>query len=137
MEKEERLIPSSEIEFTFVRSSGPGGQNVNKVNSKAVLRWNLLKSPTLYEDTRARLLEKLGSKLTRDGEVLISSDVYRDQLRNKEDCLDKLDRLIRNALHVDKKRKKSKPSYSSVKKAEVKKKKHSEKKKNRKFSYDD
>src|SRR5688572_21533888 len=118
-------IPLSEIEFTYVRSSGPGGQNVNKVNSKAVMRWNLVSSSILGEDARARVLRKLGPSLTRDGDVLLSSDRYRDQGRNREDCLEKLRALLVAALHREKPRKKSKPSFSSRKRAESSKKAHS------------
>jgi len=124
-------IPYSEFEFSFVRSSGPGGQNVNKVNSKAVLRWNLLKSQSLDEETRARLLQKLATKLTTEFELILTSDVYRDQQRNREECITKFYAMIQAALIIPKKRKKSKPSWTSRVKAKESKKKHSEKKRNR------
>ena len=72
-------IPHSEFAWTFVRSSGPGGQNVNKVSSKAVLRWPLLASPSLPADVRERFLTSFGSRLTNEGELLITSQRYRDQ----------------------------------------------------------
>ena len=128
-------IPSSEFEFTFVRSSGPGGQNVNKVNSKAVLRWNLHASQSISLDVRLRLAEKLSDKLNDDGDLVLTSDRFRDQGRNREDVMEKFHALIAQALHVAKKRKKTKQSYTSKLKAKKSNKLHSEKKKNRSFKY--
>jgi ribosome-associated protein len=106
-------IEESELEFSFVRSSGPGGQNVNKVNSKAVLRWNLAASPSLRAETRARLLERLGTRLTRAGELLVASDRWRDQPRNREDCVERLRALVTAALHVDRTRRATRPTRGS------------------------
>jgi ribosome-associated protein len=106
-------IPPGELELTYVRSSGPGGQNVNKVNSKAVLRWNLQASPSVLEWMRAKLIERLGPKLTRAGEIILTSDRYRDQLQNREDCLDKLRALLVQALAEAKPRKETRPTRSS------------------------
>lgn len=125
-------VPESEFEFDFVRSSGPGGQNVNKVNSKAVLHWNIVESPSLSEDARARLLSKLASKINKEGQLVLSSDRYRDQTRNREDCLEKLKGLVSGALQRVKPRKKTRPSRSSQIKAKKRKRQHSEKKKLRK-----
>jgi ribosome-associated protein len=121
-------IPISEIEFTYARSSGPGGQNVNKVNSKAILRWNLLTSSGLTEELRGRLMNKLSVKLNQEGDLLISSDIYRDQIRNREECLEKLKIALAAAAVKPKRRKKTKPSYSSTQRAKESKKRHSEKK---------
>ena len=98
------FISASEVEFTYARSSGPGGQNVNKVNSKAILRWNLLNSPSLNEEYRTTLLGKLSGKLNQEGDLLISSDVYRDQIRNREECLLRFKNVIAAALLKPKKR---------------------------------
>jgi ribosome-associated protein len=122
-------IPDSEFEFSFARSSGPGGQNVNKVNSKAVLKWDLHSSPSITEDERLRLLEKL--KLNESGQVVLMSDRFRDQKKNREDCIQKFGAMIEQALHVPKKRKKTRQSYSSRLKAKESKRRHSEKKSRR------
>ena len=123
------VIPEAELELTYVRSSGPGGQNVNKVNSKAVLRWNLAQSPSVPEDLRERLLAKLAPRLTRDGELLLASDRFRDQGRNREDCLEKLKGILSAALFVPKARKESKPSRSSIRRVKEAKSRTSAKKK--------
>ncbi len=111
-------IPEWELEFSFVRSSGPGGQNVNKVNSKCQLRWNVLSSASIPAHLRDRVLGKLQPKLTVAGDLVVSSDVYRDQPRNKEDCLKKLQELVLSACRVEKTRKATKPTRSSQKKRE-------------------
>jgi len=124
-------IPMSEFEFSFARSSGPGGQNVNKVNSKALLRWNIVESKSLPEDVLARFIEKFQSRLTGEGELVIQSDRFRDQLRNQEDCLEKLRSLLLEVAVPPKLRRKTKPSRSAKKKRVESKKKHSEKKMSR------
>jgi ribosome-associated protein len=126
-------IPDAEFSFSFARSSGPGGQNVNKVNSKAVLKWNLNESLSVTDEQRSRLLSKL--KLNESGELVVMSDRFRDQGRNKEDCIEKFYALIEQALHVPKKRKKTKKSYSSQLNAKESKKRHSQKKGLRAFRY--
>ena len=130
-------IPEWEISLTYVRSSGPGGQNVNKVNSKAVLRWNLRHSPSLDEVMRARLLAKLASRLTREGELLISSDVYREQGRNREDCLEKLRALLFEASQVPKIRRCTQPTKGSQRRRREAKSHHGQKKKMRSGRLDD
>src|SRR6187200_1408056 len=89
-------IPFEELEFTYSRSSGPGGQNVNKVNSKALLRWPMLASPSLPSAVRERFLARYGNKLTNEGDLLITSQLYRDQEKNREDCLEKLREMVRS-----------------------------------------
>lgn len=103
-------IPRSEIEFTFTRSSGPGGQNVNKVNSKAVLRWNPVTSASLSEDVRARFIARFGVKLTTEGDLVIASDRFRDREKNIADCLAKLQAMIDQIALPPKPRKPSRPS---------------------------
>jgi ribosome-associated protein len=106
-------IPLDEFEFTYVRSSGPGGQNVNKVNSKAVLRWNLAASPTLPEDVRRRFLESFSSRVTTGGELVVSSERFRDQKQNADDCVEKVRTLLAAVARPPKKRIKTKPSRAS------------------------
>ena len=106
-------IPRAEFRFEFARSGGPGGQNVNKVNSKAVLRWVPGASPSLPPAVRDRLLRSAGSRLTKDGELLVSSQLTRDQGRNIEDCLDKLRLLVLAAARPPKARRASRPTLAS------------------------
>jgi ribosome-associated protein len=100
-------IPRREIHFSFVRSSGPGGQNVNKVASKAVLRWSPGESSSLPSDVRTRLLSQCARRLNDRGELVLSSQRFRDQPKNIDDCLAKLRSLILTAATVPKKRKKT------------------------------
>lgn len=125
------IIPESELEFSYVRSSGPGGQNVNKVNSKVVLRWNLLTTGVIGPEARARFMERFGSKVNQLGEVILTSDRHRDQPRNREDCIEKLTAMLKEIQFPPKKRKKSKPSRSSQRKRVESKKRHSDKKSSR------
>jgi ribosome-associated protein len=103
-------IPDEEFTWSFVRSGGPGGQNVNKVASKAVLRWNLDASPSLPDEVKARLRQQQRHRVTNEGDFLLTSQRYRDQERNRLDCLDKLRAFVLLATIVPKVRKKSKPT---------------------------
>ena len=106
-------IPLREFEFTFVRSSGPGGQNVNKVNSKAVLRWDITRSPSLPEAIRTRFFEQFSRRINQDGSILITSQRFRDQGRNTGDCLEKLRQMLATAAIAPTPRKATRPSYGS------------------------
>ncbi|HVV81611.1 MAG TPA: alternative ribosome rescue aminoacyl-tRNA hydrolase ArfB [Kofleriaceae bacterium] len=103
-------IPVDELRFAFARSSGPGGQNVNKVASKVELRWTPGDSTALGPDDRAWLLAKLGGRLTTEGELIVVSEKTRDQLVNRGDATDKLVAIVRAALVRPKPRKATKPS---------------------------
>jgi ribosome-associated protein len=118
-----------ELEFSTSRSSGPGGQNVNKVNTKVTLRWNVKDSGLLTPDEKELLLQKLTARLTTDGTLLINAQEKRSQLQNKEETLSKLEQLLKQALTKKKKRKATKPSKSAVQSRLHKKKKHADKKK--------
>ncbi len=121
-------VPFAELEFTYARSSGPGGQNVNKVNSKAVLRWNLRDSTAIPLEVKNRFLQAYGAKVNQDGELILTSDIYRDQIRNKEDCIERLNEMLQAVAVPPKKRKKTKPSKSSQRKRIESKKRQSDKK---------
>ncbi len=108
------VIPANELAVSFARSSGPGGQNVNKVNSKAVVRWNFHASTALSDDVKLRFAACFPTRISQAGEVIVSSDSHRDQGRNLSDCYEKLRQLIQAAMVVPRQRKKSKPSYGSI-----------------------
>jgi ribosome-associated protein len=124
-------IPDNELQWSFVRSGGPGGQNVNKVASKAVLRWNVAASSSLPEDVKARLHAQQRNRITTEGDLIVTSQRYRDQERNKEDCLEKLQDMILRACIVPKSRKASKPSRASRERRLQVKRRRSEVKKTR------
>jgi ribosome-associated protein len=107
-------IPHDEFEFSFARSGGPGGQNVNKVNSKALLRWPVTRSRALPDDVRARFVAKHGRRLTEGGELLITSQRYRDQGRNISDCLEKLREMVAAVAVRPTVRKRTKPGRAAV-----------------------
>ena len=100
-------IPRSELRFAYVRSSGPGGQNVNKVASKVQLRWSVRQSAALSEELRGRILAKLARRLNDRGELLVVSQRYRDQGRNIDDCLAKLRDIVLAAATPPRRRKKT------------------------------
>lgn len=119
----------SELVFTTSRSSGPGGQNVNKVNSKVTLRFDVVNSAILSEQEKEIILKKLAAKITNEGVLVINAQESRSQLQNKEDAIANLDRLLKKAFEKKKARKKTKPSKSAVAKRINSKKQTAEKKK--------
>ena len=117
-----------EISFQFSRSGGPGGQNVNKVATKAELRFHVDASQVLREEEKRLLKEKLANQITAEGYLVVVSQSERSQLANKEECVRKFHELVRRALTKQKARKKTKPSFSAVKKRLEAKRRRGEKK---------
>ena len=126
-------IPAGELEMSFARSGGSGGQNVNKVSSKVDLRWNPQTSTALTFDDRSQLLDRLKNRLTTDGYLIVTSQLTRDQIKNRDDAMDKLALIIRAALHREKPRKPTKVSRGAKRRRVEDKRRHSEKKSNRRY----
>jgi ribosome-associated protein len=106
-------IPDEELLFSFARSGGPGGQNVNKVASKAVLHWDLEANVSLPAGVKERLRGQQRRRLTTEGVLVIQGQRFRDQARNIEDCRERLRVMVLEALHPPRPRKATKPSGAS------------------------
>src|SRR5947199_10872540 len=106
-------VPDAELRLSFARSSGPGGQNVNKVSSKAILHFDVLTTPSLPPDVRQRFLERYQTRLTNAGEIVIHSEEFRDQPRNIRACYNKLREMVLTVLRPPKKRRATKPTRGS------------------------
>lgn len=104
----------NEVSITFMRSPGPGGQNVNKVATAALLRFNVRTSASLSEHVRTRLLDVLASRLTLDGDLIIKATRHRTQERNRQDALERLADILQKAAIPPKPRRKTKPTRASV-----------------------
>jgi len=108
-------IDEREIELQFIRASGPGGQNVNKVSTAVQLRFDVAHSPSLPDDVRLRLMKLAGSRLTNEGELLIEAKRHRTQERNRQDAITRLVELIRHATEKPKPRVATRPTLASKK----------------------
>lgn len=125
-------LPESEYSIQFTRSSGPGGQNVNKVNSKVILSWDITGTSAVPAPVQKRFLDKFKNRINQDGLLIISGERFRDQPLNIKDCKEKLASMILEVLHPPKKRIATKPSKASVDKRIASKKNRGDIKKNRK-----
>lgn len=106
-------VPEHELTIEYVRSSGPGGQNVNKTATKVVVRWNIRSSASLRDDVKARFLERFASRVTTAGDILVTSDRYRDQPRNEADCLAKIDAMLLEVATPPRKRRPTRPGRAA------------------------
>ena len=121
-------IPENELNFSYARSSGAGGQNVNKVSSKAILQWNIKANSTLPPSVKTRFCIKFSNKISSEGVVTIQSENYRDQPKNKEDCLKKLEEMLVSVARAPKRRIGTKPTRASKERRVSEKKRNGAKK---------
>ena len=124
-------IDESELHFDFVRSSGPGGQNVNKVATAVQLRFDAAHSPSLSEEVRRRLVRIAGKKVTTEGVLVITARRHRTQQKNRDDAVNRLVELVRRASGVPKARRKTRPTRASKQRRLVEKRWKSETKRTR------
>ena len=122
-------IPEHELIVTTSRAGGPGGQHVNKTSSKITVRWSPATSQALTEEQKARVLQNVANKITVDGFLVVHNSSTRSQMQNKKLAYDELAKRIRRALHVPKKRMRTKISKSAQEKRLKEKREHSEVKK--------
>ena len=129
-------LDESELEERFVRSSGPGGQNVNKVSTAVQLRYDAANSPALTDTLRRKLLRLAGARATTEGTIVITADRFRSQSRNRADALERLVELIREAARPVKPRRATRPTRASKERRLEEKKRKSEKKAGRRGEFD-
>jgi|TARA_B110000438_G_scaffold207072_1_gene198821 ribosome-associated protein len=130
-------LTDAEIELTFSRSQGPGGQNVNKVNSKVTIHWDLKYSTSISAFIKRRIQKKHSNRINNDGKLVLSSQQHREQHRNREECYQKLRVIIADALKPRKTRKTSRPTRASKQRRLDSKKKRSRRKSMRQQRFTD
>lgn len=124
-------VPESEIHVTYARSSGPGGQNVNKRSTKAVISWNVRASSAFTEDQMALIEVELANRINKEGEVFIHADATRSREQNRISAIEALQRLVREALTPEAERVPTKPTRASKRRRVDEKRMHSVKKQGR------
>jgi ribosome-associated protein len=129
----EITIPAAELQFSYARSAGPGGQNVNKVSSKAVLRWHAAATSSLPEAVRRRFLTKYASRINAAGELVLACDEHREQPRNAAACLERLRTMITAVLKPPRRRVKTRPPRAAIERRIKLKQQTSEKKQRRRY----
>ena len=127
-------IPGAELVVTYARSAGPGGQNVNKVNTKAVLRWQVRETPSLPAAIRRRFLDRYANRVNNVGELVLAADEHREQGRNLTACRDKLRAMVESVAVAPRRRVKTRPSRGAVERRIRNKQQQSEKKARRRGS---
>jgi len=125
------VIPESEISVEYSRSGGPGGQHVNKTETKVTLRFSVPSSPSLPEAVKNKLMSRMRARLTKEGELLVSVDAHRERQRNMTLAYERMQALLRQALVEQKKRRPTKPSRGAKERRLKDKRQASEKKQNR------
>ena len=123
-----------ELQFDYIRASGPGGQNVNKVATAVQLRFDVVNSASLTADVKARMVKLAGKRMTDAGVLIIEAGKFRTQEKNREDAIERLNELVRKAGEKPKLRHKTRPTKSSKEERLKEKKKRSETKKNRRVT---
>lgn len=125
-------IPRSELTFQFSRSGGPGGQNVNKLNTRVQMRWNVETTESLRDEVRERLKSRARRRINADGELIITSQRFRDQARNIDDCIEKLRELVQACSQKPVPRKTTKPTAGAQRRRLEAKKQRAQRKQSRK-----
>jgi ribosome-associated protein len=130
------VIPAAELDASFARSAGPGGQNVNKVNSKAMIRWHVATSPSLPDDVRRRFVERYATRINAAGELVLAADEHREQSRNIAACYQRLRDMIVSVLRPPRRRIKTRPSRAAVERRIESKQRRSKTKQQRRYRPD-